>query len=74
MVTPVALGETLVTGNTYTLTLTLTQDGATYDLSVGGDTTVICSIRPENSFENVLTDASVTVTTAASGIVVLPPT
>ncbi len=68
MVTPTELGETIVGGDTYTFTVTLTKDGATYDL---GGFTVTCSIRPDKGRENVITEHAVTITDAANGVVTL---
>jgi len=67
----VLLGETIVAGNDYAIVMTLTKDGATYDLSVGGEATVTCSIREDGGAIDNIADHSVAVTTAASGIVTL---
>lgn len=67
-VIPTELGETIVGGDKYTFTVTLTKDGATYVLT---GFTVTCSIRPTNARENVVTDHAVTITDAANGIVTL---
>ncbi len=71
MTTPTKLGETIVAGNDYAITVTLTKDGATYDLSVGGTAVVTCSIRAEGATKDAIAEHDVTVTTAASGIVTL---
>ena len=73
MVTPVELGETIVGGDKYTFTVTLTKDGSTYDIS---GFTVTSSIRPDKARENVISGHAVTITDAANGVVtlVLTPT
>ncbi len=61
----------VVQGQDFDYAPTLTKDGGTYDLTVGGNATVTCSVRPLGSKTDSFTDHSVVLTTAASGIVTL---
>ena len=67
-ITPTALGETIVAGNDYAFTITLTKDGSTYNVT---SATVTCSIKEEGGSSDLIADHAVTLTTPASGIVTL---
>ncbi len=67
-VTPVNLGETIVAGNDYLFTITVTLDGATFDIT---GATLTCSIKAEDETTDLIADHAMTITTAASGIATL---
>ena len=77
MVTPTKILDSggnaaiIVAGTDFAYTPTLTKDGGTYDLTVGGNAVVTCSIRAEGASVDAISDHAVALTTPASGIVTL---
>ena len=67
-VTAVAVGEVLVAGNDYQLVITLTKDSATFDIT---GATITCSIRRDGRNDAILSNLSLVITTAVSGICTL---
>ena len=65
-VTPVDLGEIITAGNDYNFTLTLTKDGAVFDVT---GSTITCSIREVGGTTDLIADHAVQLSTPASGIV-----
>ncbi len=67
-VTPVNLGETIVAGNDYLFTITVTLDGSTFDVTSG---TLTCSIKAEDETTDVIADHAMSITDASNGIATL---
>ena len=68
MVTFKELGEILVAGNDYVFTITVTKDGATFNIS---GATLTASIRSSSTNAKVIEDHAMTITDDANGIATL---
>ena len=68
MVTFKELGEILVAGNDYIFTITVTKDGALFNIA---GATLTASIRSSSTNANVITDHAMTITDAANGVATL---
>lgn len=67
-VIPVNLGETIVAGNDYQITITVTLDGSTFPI---GSATLTCSIKAEDETSDVIADHDMTITDGAAGVATL---
>ncbi len=67
-VTPVNLGETIVAGNDYLLTITVTLDGSTFNITSG---TLTCSIKAVDETADAIADHAMTITDAPNGVATL---